>query len=123
MESPLWIAIFYFGEFVRDDQGKWNWKRSDSHVLDGLEIVAEISYKELYGKLLDLCNVDYSLHELEMRFLLLGDTMFAEPIHITLDKHVREFHKRHKYSRCRATGHNHLRCKHHIPIGDSRVEE
>ncbi|KAL2521329.1 Uncharacterized protein Fot_25252 [Forsythia ovata] len=49
MESPLWIAVFYFGEFVRDDEGKWNWKRGDSHVMDGLEIVTEISYKELYG--------------------------------------------------------------------------
>ncbi|KAL2553044.1 hypothetical protein Fot_06663 [Forsythia ovata] len=87
MESPLWIAVFYFGEFVRDDQGKWNWKRGDNHVVDGLEIVTEISYKELYGKLLDLCNVDSSLHELEMRFLLPGDAMFAEPIQITLDKH------------------------------------
>ncbi|KAL2545591.1 Uncharacterized protein Fot_14824 [Forsythia ovata] len=75
-------------EFVRDDQEKWNWKRGDSHVVDGLEIVTEISYKELYGKLLDLCNVDSSLHKLEMRFLLPGDAMFAEPIQITLDKHV-----------------------------------
>ncbi|KAL2492177.1 Uncharacterized protein Adt_27805 [Abeliophyllum distichum] len=49
MESPLWIAAFYFGEFVRDDHGKWNWKRGDSHVVDGLEIVTEISYNELYG--------------------------------------------------------------------------
>ncbi|KAL2508622.1 Uncharacterized protein Fot_32269 [Forsythia ovata] len=88
MKSPLWIAVFYFGEFVSDDQGKWNWKRGDSHVLDGLEIVTEISYKELYSKLLDLCNVDYSLHELVMRFLLPSDAMFLEPIHITLDKHV-----------------------------------
>ncbi|KAL2545543.1 Uncharacterized protein Fot_14776 [Forsythia ovata] len=75
-------------EFVRDDQEKWNWKRGDSHVVDGLEIVTEISYKELYVKLLDLCNVDSSLHKLEMRFLLPGDAMFAEPIQITLDKHV-----------------------------------
>ncbi|KAL2549540.1 hypothetical protein Fot_11070 [Forsythia ovata] len=56
--------------------------------MDGLEIVTEISYKELYGKLLDLCNVDSSLHKLEMRFLLPGDAMFAKPIQITLDKHV-----------------------------------
>ncbi|KAL2480729.1 Uncharacterized protein Adt_33695 [Abeliophyllum distichum] len=91
MELPLWIAVFYFGEFVRDDQEKWNWKRDDSYVVDGLEIVTEISYKELYGKLLDLCNVDSSSHELEMRFLLPGDAMFAEPIQITLDKHVHLF--------------------------------
>ncbi|KAL2545063.1 uncharacterized protein Fot_14296 [Forsythia ovata] len=88
MESPLWITVFYFCEFVRDDQGKWNWKRGDSHVVDGLEIVTEISYKELYGKLLDLCNGDSSLHEWEMRFLIPGDAMFMEPIQITLDKHV-----------------------------------
>ncbi|KAL2455524.1 hypothetical protein Fot_57456 [Forsythia ovata] len=42
----------------------------------------------MYGKLLDMCNVDSSLRELEMRFLLPGDAMFAEPIQITLDKHV-----------------------------------
>ncbi|KAL2538143.1 hypothetical protein Fot_19534 [Forsythia ovata] len=88
MELPLWIAVFYFVEFVRDDQRKWYWKWGDSHDVDGLEIVTEISYKELYGKLLDLCNGDYSLHELEMRFLLPGDAMFAEPIQIILDKHV-----------------------------------
>ncbi|KAL2545245.1 hypothetical protein Fot_14478 [Forsythia ovata] len=88
MESPLWIAVFYFGEFIRDNQGKWNWKRGDSHIVDGLEIVTEISYKELYGKLLDLCNIDSPLHELEMMFLLLGDAIFAEPIQNTLDKHV-----------------------------------
>ncbi|KAL2520000.1 Uncharacterized protein Fot_23923 [Forsythia ovata] len=88
MESPLWITLFYFGEFVRDDQRKWNWKRGDSHVVDGLEIVTKILYKESYGKLLDLCNVDSSLHELDMRFPLPGDVMFAEPIQITLDKHV-----------------------------------
>ncbi|KAL2493639.1 hypothetical protein Fot_37396 [Forsythia ovata] len=121
MESPLWIVVFYFGEFVRDDQGKWNWKRGDSHVVDGLEIVTEISYKELYRKLLDLCNVDSSLHELEMRFLL--PAMFVEPIQITLDKHAREFPKRDKCSRCRAAGHNRLRCTHQIPIVDSRAEE
>ncbi|KAL2550849.1 Uncharacterized protein Fot_12379 [Forsythia ovata] len=123
MESPLWIVVFYFGEFVKDDQGKWNWKRGNSHVVDGLEIVNEISYKELYGKLLDLCNVNSSLHELEMRFLLSGDAMFEEPIHITLDKHSGEFSKRHKCSRCGATGHNRIICTHHIPIGDIRVEE
>ncbi|KAL2488972.1 hypothetical protein Fot_42264 [Forsythia ovata] len=123
MELLLWIAIFYFGEFVSDDQGKWNWKRDDTHVVDGLEIVNEISYKELYGKLLDLCNVDSSLHELEMRFLLPGDVIFAESIQITLDKHAGEFLKRHKCSRCGATGHNRLRCTHQIPISDNRAEK
>ncbi|KAL2489817.1 SLT domain-containing protein [Forsythia ovata] len=44
--------------------------------------------RKLYGKLLDLCNVDSSLHELEMRFLLPRDALFAEPIQITLDKYV-----------------------------------
>ncbi|KAL2520165.1 hypothetical protein Fot_24088 [Forsythia ovata] len=123
MKSQLWIAVFYFGEFVKDDQGKWNWKWGDSHVVDGLEIVTEISYKELYSKLLDLCNVDSSLHELEMRFFLPGDALFAEPIQITLDKHAGEFSKRQKCSRCRTTVHNRLRCTHQIPIGDSRAEE
>ncbi|KAL2553254.1 hypothetical protein Fot_06873 [Forsythia ovata] len=123
MESPLWIAVFYFGEFVKDDQGKWNWKQGDSHVVDRLEIVTEISYKELYGKLLDMCNVDSSLHELEMRFLLPSDAMFVEPIQITLDKHAGEFPKRHKCSKCGATRHNRLRCTHQNPIGDSRAEE
>ncbi|KAL2553078.1 hypothetical protein Fot_06697 [Forsythia ovata] len=42
----------------------------------------------MYGKLLDLCNVDSSLHELEMRFLLPGYALFVEPIQITLDKYV-----------------------------------
>ncbi|KAL2488524.1 uncharacterized protein Fot_41816 [Forsythia ovata] len=38
-----------------DDQGKWNWKRGNSHVVDGLEIVTEISYKELYDR---SCSTD-----------------------------------------------------------------
>ncbi|KAL2512883.1 hypothetical protein Adt_18483 [Abeliophyllum distichum] len=91
MKSPLWIAVFYFGMFVRVDNGKWNWKRGDIHVVDGLEIVTYISYKELYGKLLDLYNVDSFLHELEIRFLVPSDAMFAEPIQIALDKHVHKY--------------------------------
>ncbi|KAL2551991.1 DNA-directed DNA polymerase [Forsythia ovata] len=76
MDSPLWIAVFYFSEFVRDGKGKWNWKRGDNNVVDGLEIVTEISYKELYGKLLDMCNIN----SLELKFLLPGNALFAEPI-------------------------------------------
>ncbi|KAL2529465.1 hypothetical protein Fot_22066 [Forsythia ovata] len=62
--------------------------RGDSHVVDLLKISIEILYKELCGKLLDMCNADSSLHELEMRFLLPSDALFAEPIQITLDKRV-----------------------------------
>ncbi|KAL2515083.1 hypothetical protein Fot_29054 [Forsythia ovata] len=64
----------------------------------------------MYGKLLDLCNVDSSLHELEMRFLLPSDTMFAEPIQITLDKHV------HWYVGLTKQGH-------HLPICVTRVSK
>ncbi|KAL2552050.1 hypothetical protein Fot_05669 [Forsythia ovata] len=104
MDSPLWIAVFYFSEFVRDGHGKWNWKQGDNNVVDGLDIVTEISYKELYGKLLDLCIIEIvvdgleivteisykelygklldlcNINSLELRFLLPGDALFAEPI-------------------------------------------
>ncbi|KAL2514899.1 hypothetical protein Fot_28870 [Forsythia ovata] len=71
-----------------DDQGKWNWKWCDSQLMDGLQISVKISYKDVYGKVLELCNVHSSLHGLEMRFFVPGDALFAESIQITLDKHV-----------------------------------
>ncbi|KAL2520531.1 Alanine-tRNA ligase [Forsythia ovata] len=89
-----WPANQVRDTFIKlfEDEGHVHWTSSpdvphnDPTLLfinaDGLEIVTEISYKGLFGKLLDLCSVDTSLHELEMRFLQPGDAMFAEPIQI-----------------------------------------
>ncbi|KAK6137911.1 hypothetical protein DH2020_028345 [Rehmannia glutinosa] len=87
--DSTWIAIFYFGEFINDDDGKWIWKRSGSEeMVDGIPISPCTSYHDLYCEVLNICKVDSSSHEIEMRFLLPRSGQFSVPVKITSDKQV-----------------------------------
>ncbi|KAL2537632.1 uncharacterized protein Fot_19023 [Forsythia ovata] len=86
------LAICYFGEFKKNDQGQWTWKwNGDNGKSVAALVVAEnTSYTELYHEIGNLLIFYSSEYEMEFGFLFPNNTHFSvPPVKITSDMQLK----------------------------------
>ncbi|KAL2546463.1 hypothetical protein Fot_15696 [Forsythia ovata] len=100
------LAICYFGEFKKNDQGQWTWKWNgdNGESVAALVVSENTSYTELYNEIGNLLIFDSSEYEMEFGFLFPNNTNFpVPPVKITSDMQLKwliELNKRHHTPLC-----------------------
>ncbi|KAL2472627.1 hypothetical protein Fot_48363 [Forsythia ovata] len=80
-EDMALLAICYFGEFKKNDQGQWTWKWNgdNGESVAALVVSENTSYTELYNEIGNLLIFDSSEYEMEFGFLFPNNTNFPVP--------------------------------------------
>ncbi|KAL2524604.1 Uncharacterized protein Adt_09658 [Abeliophyllum distichum] len=100
------LAICYFGEFEKNDQGQWTWKQNgdNGESVAVLHVSASTSYTKLYHDIGNLLIFDSSEYEMEFGFLFPSNTHFSvPPIKITSDMQLKwliELNEKHHTPLC-----------------------
>ncbi|KAL2468536.1 uncharacterized protein Fot_50112 [Forsythia ovata] len=86
------LAICYFGEFEKNNQGQWTWKWNgdNGESVAALLVSANTSYTKLYHDIENLIIFDSSEYDMEFGFLFPTNTHFSvPPVKITSDMQLK----------------------------------